>query len=57
MKMMLLDDDQLLARYVNEGSQEAFAELVRRHLNFVYSAALRQVRAANLRKMSRKWSL
>ena len=47
MKMML-EDGQLLARYVNEGSQEAFAELVRRHLNFVYSAALRQVRASQL---------
>ncbi|MDB6064475.1 MAG: polymerase, sigma-24 subunit, subfamily [Pedosphaera sp.] len=47
MKMML-DDGQLLARYVNDGSQEAFAELVKRHLNFVYSAALRQVRASQL---------
>jgi RNA polymerase sigma factor (sigma-70 family) len=47
MKMML-DDRQLLARYVNEGSQEAFAELVARHLNFVYSSALRQVRASQL---------
>ena len=42
----MMDDTQLLARYVREHSQEAFAELVRRHLNFVYSAALRQVRSS-----------
>jgi RNA polymerase sigma factor (sigma-70 family) len=44
----MLDDRQLLERYVKEGSQEAFSELVGRHLNFVYSAALRQVRASQL---------
>jgi len=38
------DDTQLLARYRDDGSEEAFAELLRRHLNFVFSAALRQVR-------------
>ena len=38
------DDSQLLARYRDHGSQEAFAQLLRRHLNFVFSAALRQVR-------------
>ncbi len=47
MKMMT-DDRQLLARYLNEGSEEAFAELVTRHINFVYSAALRQVRSSQL---------
>ncbi|EEF57399.1 sigma-70 family RNA polymerase sigma factor [Pedosphaera parvula] len=47
MKMML-DDHQLLAQFVNGDSQDAFAELVARHLNFVYSAALRQVRTSQL---------
>ena len=47
MKLMT-DDRQLLARYLDEGSQDAFAELVRRHVNFVYSAALRQVRSSQL---------
>src|SRR6188474_317408 len=37
------DDAQLLRRYADEKSETAFAELVRRYLNLVYSAALRQV--------------
>ena len=40
----MIDDKELLARYVKQGSQDSFAELVARHLNFVYSTALRQVR-------------
>lgn len=37
-----MDDSELLRRYAEDASEEAFAELVRRHLNLVYAAALRQ---------------
>ena len=36
------DDASLLHRYADEDAQDAFAELVRRHLGLVYHAALRQ---------------
>jgi RNA polymerase sigma factor (sigma-70 family) len=36
-------DSQLLRAYVKEHNEAAFAELVRRHMNLVYSAALRMV--------------
>jgi len=38
----MLDDRQLLRRYVVDGSEAAFAELVTRYVNLVYSAALRR---------------
>ena len=37
------DDAELLYRYVTNRDQNAFAEIVRRHLDGVYSAALRRV--------------
>ncbi len=43
----MTDDVELLRRYAEESSEEAFAELVRRHVNFVYAAALRQARHAH----------
>src|ERR1044071_5490184 len=38
-------DLQLLARYTRQNAEDAFAELVRRHVDLVHSAALRQVRS------------
>lgn len=39
---------QLLAGYTRHDTEDAFAEIVRRHLNLVYSAALRQTRSPQL---------
>ena len=39
--MQHLDDNALLREYVERGSEDAFATLVARHINKVYSAALR----------------
>lgn len=43
-----MSDQQLLREYAQGHEEPAFAELVRRHINLVYSAALRMVRDAHL---------
>jgi RNA polymerase sigma factor (sigma-70 family) len=45
---MLNDDLTLLREYARRNSEQAFAALVARHVNLVYSVALRQVRDAHL---------
>lgn len=38
----MIEDTELICRYAQERSEEAFSELVRRHIGLVYSVALRQ---------------
>jgi len=38
-----MNDSELLQRYAESGCETAFTELVKRHLDLVYSAAMRQV--------------
>src|SRR3989442_517729 len=45
---MTTSDLDLLEQYTRQRSEEAFAALVSRHLDLVYSAALRQVRSPQL---------
>ena len=45
---MPASDLDLLEQYARLNSEEAFATLVHRHLDLVYSAALRQVRSPQL---------
>ena len=44
----MIPDAELLRRYAESRSEESFAELVRRHLNLVYFAALRRSGDAHL---------
>ncbi|HEX2852148.1 MAG TPA: sigma-70 family RNA polymerase sigma factor [Opitutaceae bacterium] len=39
----MVDDAELLRRYAQDRSEEAFTEFVQRHLNLVYAAALRRL--------------
>jgi hypothetical protein len=45
---MSATDLELLARYTRHGAEDAFAEIVRRYVNLVYSAALRQTRSPQI---------
>jgi RNA polymerase sigma factor (sigma-70 family) len=45
-----MDDREILLEYVRNRGDEAFAELVRRHVDLVYSTALRLVSEAQLAK-------
>src|SRR5438067_2162438 len=49
----MTDDAQLLRRYTQERSEEAFGELVARHIDLVYSAALRVGEDAAQKRVSR----
>src|SRR5581483_2618533 len=41
---MMTDDMELVGQYARQNSEQAFATLVSRHINLVYSVAIRQVR-------------
>jgi RNA polymerase sigma factor (sigma-70 family) len=45
---MMMDDMDLVRQYAQNKSEEAFATLVSRHVNLVYSVALRHAREAHL---------
>src|SRR5689334_18466116 len=46
--MQELDDNALLREYLDQNSEAAFAALVTRHVNKVYSVALRHTRSPDL---------
>jgi|GEM_PF-3957757 len=43
-----MTDSELLQRYTDTASHDAFNQLARRHLDFIYAAALRQTRSTAL---------
>src|ERR1041384_4579524 len=43
-----MDDSELLDEYATRGSQEAFAQIVRRYIDTVYASARRQLRDSHL---------
>ena len=43
-----MEDSQLLREFADRNSEEAFRELVHRHMDLVYSTAVRQVRDSHL---------
>jgi RNA polymerase sigma factor (sigma-70 family) len=45
--MRMIEDTELLRRYTRDASEEAFAELVRRHVNWVYATACRLAGSAS----------
>ncbi len=48
LEISMSDDRELLREYASNGSERAFAELVTRHLDLVYSAAVRRLGDAHL---------
>jgi DNA-directed RNA polymerase specialized sigma24 family protein len=48
-----LSDIELLDAYASERSEDAFRELVARHVDFIYSAAMRQLRNPHLAEEAR----
>src|SRR5882724_10805343 len=47
-EMQSTSDAQLLREYAAHGADAAFAELVQRHTNLIYSAAFRQVNSLDV---------
>jgi RNA polymerase sigma factor (sigma-70 family) len=47
-RMTTMTDHDLLQRYAETGAQEAFADLVSHHIDWIYSASLRLVRRTDL---------
>jgi hypothetical protein len=47
-EMQSMSDVELLSEYASGGSEAAFAEIVTRHADLIYSAALRQVESPDL---------